>query len=70
MVYEALLGQLEICFIILGKLQANKKVLSLMGQEQMYIKDWALSLGLSSRAGSTFLVPLLWPRRSPSDHFT
>lgn len=27
MVYEALLGQLEICFVILGKLQANKKVL-------------------------------------------
>lgn len=41
-----------------------------MGQEQMYIKGWALSLGLSSRAGSTFVVPLLWPRRSPSDHFT
>lgn len=30
---------------------------SLMGQEQMCIKGWALSLGLSSRAGSTLLIP-------------
>lgn len=36
-----------------------------MGQEQKFIKDCTLILGLSSRSGSTCLFSILCPQRSP-----